>query len=62
MTIRRHYFTDQERTTLTGALRVAISVYKQDVKMLNITPGHERMAEEFNRYAANCERLLEELE
>lgn len=54
--------TDAKITTLRGALELAREKYLSNAADLRSIPGHDRLAEQFDRQAADAEKLLEEID
>lgn len=54
--------TEQDVTFVRGALELARDKYLENVTILNVTPGCERLAEQFRRQFSNYERLLDVIE
>lgn len=54
--------TDDKITTLRGALELAREKYRENAAELRTIPGHDRLAEQFNRQAADAAALLEEID
>lgn len=54
--------TDSKITTLRGALELAREKYLSNAADLRSIPGHDRLAEQFDRQAADAEKLLEEID
>jgi hypothetical protein len=61
-------FDESELTTLRCALELARDKYRENAATLRQDsirldrPGKDRLAEQFDRQAADCETLLEKLE
>lgn len=54
--------TDDKITVLRGALEVARDKYLSNAAELRTMHGHEKLAEQFDRQAADAEKLLEEID
>lgn len=50
---------EKNETLITGALRVAAEAYTNDAK---ISVGEPRVAEQFDRQAADCHQLADKIE
>lgn len=54
--------TENKITALRGALELARDKYRENAAQLRTIPGHDRMAEQFDRQAEEAEKLLEEID
>ncbi len=55
-------FDDREVTALRGALELARDKYLENAATLRGIEGQDRLADQFDRQAAACEKLLEKIE
>lgn len=61
-------FDDRQLTALRGALELARDKYRENAATLRHDsirldrPGKDRLADQFDRQAADCETLLEKIE
>lgn len=55
-------FDDRQLTTLRGALELARDKYRENATTLRGIEAHARLADQFDRQAADCETLLEKIE
>lgn len=54
--------TESKITVLRGALELARDKYRENATELRTMDGHERLAEQFDRQAADAAALLEEID
>lgn len=54
--------TEHEITAVRGALELARDNYRENATMLRTIPGHDRLAEQFDRQAADAEKLLDKID
>lgn len=55
-------FDDRQLTALRGALELARDKYRENAATLRGIEAHGRLADQFDRQAADCETLLEKIE
>ena len=55
-------FDDRQLTTLRGALELARDKYRENAATLRGIEGQGRLADQFDRQAADCETLLDKIE
>lgn len=53
---------ERKITTLRGALELAREKYLSNAADLRRIAGHDRLADQFDRQAADAEKLLEEID
>lgn len=56
------HLNDHDVTALRGALEIARDRYREHAGQLRTISGHERLADQFDRQAADAERLIGELD
>lgn len=53
---------EHDITAIRGALELARDKYRENIEALKSLPGHDRLADQFARQAADCERLLDTID
>lgn len=56
------HLNENDVTALRGALEIARDRYRENSTELRAMHGHQRLAEQFERQAADAERLIETLD
>lgn len=59
---RTMHLNDHDATALRGALELARDQYRKIAGEMRTQPAHERLAEQFDRQAADADRLIEQLD
>ena len=53
---------DSDAALVRSALEIARDQYRKDAEVCRAEPGHDRMAEQFEKQAADAERLIEQID